>query len=44
MVGSEGGGDDVVSDVFVVGWLSEFGGRVCNGQFVWRGWFCTMSV
>ena len=41
MVGSEGGGDDVVSNVFVVGWLSEFVFRACNGQFAWRSWFCT---
>ena len=39
MVGSEGGGDDVVSNVFVVGWLSEFVFRACDGQFAWRSWF-----
>ena len=44
MVGSDGGGDDVVSNVFVVGWLSEFGGRVCTGQFAWRSWFCTDTL
>ena len=44
MVGSDGGGDDVVSNVFVVGWLSEFVFRACNGQFAWRSWFCTDTL
>ena len=30
----------MVSNVFVVGWLSEFVFRACNGQFAWRSWFC----
>ena len=44
MVGSEGGGGDVVSNVFVVRWLSDFVGRACNGQFAWRSWFCTDTL
>ena len=34
----------MVSNVFVVGWLSEFVFRVCDGQFAWRSWFCTDTL